>query len=255
MNSQLATDPHSEHFMHRPLVEVRDLCVQYNNLIALKDISLHLCSREFVAVIGPNGAGKSTLLKAMLGLVTPTSGTVQLTENLGEHAKRALAYLPQQRSLDWSFPISVHDLVMMGRVSHIGFFRRPTKQDFAAAQQAMHDTDTSHLAKRSIFELSGGQKQLVLLARMLARQAQLMLLDEPLTGVDSLTQTRILKILERERAQGKAVLMVTHDLDAAREHCTNMILLNKRVIATGRSEHVYTPENIAATFARASNVE
>jgi manganese/iron transport system ATP-binding protein len=230
------------------LLEVRDLTVRYGETSALEHANLSLHAGEFVAVIGPNGAGKSTLLKAALGLVAVTSGEIQFSKSLGQKPTQAISYVPQQQSLDWSFPVTVRDVVMMGRTGRIGWLKYPGMADRQIVQESLEKADIVNLASRPVAALSGGQKQRVLLARMLARESQILLLDEPLTGVDAVTQTAIFELLERERQAGKALIMVTHDLENAAKWCSSLLLINRRVIAAGPPELVYTPQNIEATF-------
>jgi manganese/iron transport system ATP-binding protein len=232
----------------KPLLEVRDLSVRYGETSALENANLSLHAGEFVAVIGPNGAGKSTLLKAALGLVAVTSGEIQFSSHLGLRPTQAISYVPQQQSLDWSFPVTVRDVVMMGRTGRIGWLKYPGARDRQIVQESLEKADILNLASRPVAALSGGQKQRVLLARMLARESQILLLDEPLTGVDAMTQTAIFELLERERQAGKALVMVTHDLENAAKWCSSLLLVNRRVIAAGPPELVYTPQNIEATF-------
>ncbi len=234
------------------LVDVSNLSVNYGQTTALEGASFHLCPREFVAIIGPNGAGKSTLLKAMLGLVA-FRGTVQFAQNLQPKPTEQIAYVPQARALDWAFPLTVWDVVMMARVRQIGWLRRASQVDREIVIHALERADLMDLRTRSIHDLSGGQRQRALLARMMAREAKLLFLDEPFHGVDTPTQNRILELLEAERQAGKGILMVTHDLEAARNWCSHILLVNQTVIASGKPEKVYTPENIARTFSRGAS--
>jgi manganese/iron transport system ATP-binding protein len=231
-----------------PLLEVRDLTVHYGETSALENANLSLRSGEFVAVIGPNGAGKSTLLKAILGLIQVSFGEIRFSSDLGHRPTQAISYVPQQQTLDWSFPVTVRDVVMMGRTGRIGWLKYPGSADRQIVQESLEKADILNLASRPVAALSGGQKQRVLLARMLARESQILLLDEPLTGVDAVTQTAIFELLERERQSGKALVMVTHDLENAAKWCSSLLLVNRRVIASGPPELVYTPHNIEATF-------
>jgi manganese/iron transport system ATP-binding protein len=244
--------PNAARFPHdhsHPLVVVSDLSVNYNETTALEGASFHLCAKEFVAVIGPNGAGKSTLLKAILGLV-PFRGEVRFNPALQPQPAQRIAYVPQARALDWAFPVTVWDVVMMARVKHQGWLRGPSAQDKTAVTQALERADLMDLRSRPIEALSGGQRQRALLARMIAREAPVLFLDEPFNGVDSVTQERILQLLEEERQTGKGILMVTHDLESARTWCSHALLVNRNVIAAGKPEKVCTAENIAKTFSR-----
>jgi len=231
-----------------PLLRVTDLVVAYENLLALGGASLEVRAGDLVGVIGPNGAGKSTLLKAVLGLTPASSGSISFSPTLGKPSL-AVAYVPQQQSLDWNFPLTVWDAVMMGRTARIGWLRYAGARDRQAVRESLAATGLADLAGRPVNALSGGQRQRLLLSRMLAREARVLLLDEPLTGVDPATQEQLFAVLERERAAGKGIVMVTHDLEAAAERCTGLVLLNRTVIAAGSPSSVYTPQNIEATFA------
>ena len=231
------------------LVDVQSLSVNYGQTTALEGANFHLCAKEFVGIIGPNGAGKSTLLKAMLGLV-PFRGEIIFSSSLQPKPTEQIAYVPQARALDWTFPVTVWDVVMMARVKNIGWLRRATAADREIVLKALERADLIDLRNRSIGDLSGGQRQRALLARMVAREAALLFLDEPFNGVDTTTQDRILELLEAERQAGKSILMVTHDLEAARLWCSHILLVNQTVIAAGKPEKVYTPENITKTFSR-----
>jgi manganese/iron transport system ATP-binding protein len=230
-----------------PLINVTDLRVVFGETVALSGASFHLCRGEFVAVIGPNGAGKSTLLRAILGLI-PFGGSVRFSPDLGAHPTERISYVPQQQALDWSFPVTVWDVVMMGRTRRIGWLRRPKGDDHAAVKLALERAGVYELRARPIAALSGGQRQRVLLARMLTKDGDLLFLDEPFSGVDVKTQDGILELLEAERASGKAILMVTHDLESARNWCSQIMLVNRTVIAAGAPAEVYTAQNIEATF-------
>jgi manganese/iron transport system ATP-binding protein len=233
-----------------PLIQVADLRVSFGETVALSGASFHLCQGEFVAVIGPNGAGKSTLLRAILGLI-PFSGGVTFSKTLGPRPTRRISYVPQQQALDWSFPVTVWDVVMMGRTARLGWLRRPGGEDTAAVKLALERAGVYELRTRPIAALSGGQRQRVLLARMLTKDCNLLFLDEPFSGVDARTQDSILELLEAERVRGKAILMVTHDLESAKNWCSQILLVNRTVIASGTPREVYTAQNIEATFSGA----
>lgn len=231
-----------------PLFHTEHLSVRYGGQAALSEASVALDAGEFVALIGPNGAGKSTLLKTVLGLVPPSSGVVCFRPDLAQRPRDAIAYVPQQQSLDWHFPVTAWDVAMMGRTARVGWLKWPGRRDRELVRAALEQTGALALARRPIAELSGGQKQRVLLARMLAREADILLLDEPLTGVDATTGERVMALLRDQARAGRGVLMVTHDLEAARAWCDRLILINRAVVAQGRPAEVYTPANIEATF-------
>lgn len=222
------------------------LSVRYGEHLALEDASAAFRLGELSTIIGPNGAGKSTLLKALLGLVPLSSGRVDYAggQALAPHA----AYVPQVQTLDWGFPVTVQDLAMMGRTGWLGWWRRPGAADRARVEQALRQTDLWELRGRHIADLSGGQRQRALLARMLVRDAAVLLLDEPLTGVDAVSAASILALLREQADMGRAVIMVTHDLAQAAMSCDQMILVSRRIVAAGPPAAVYTPQNIAAAF-------
>lgn len=228
------------------MLGLRDLSVKYGDYVALLPTTLHFSSGEFVAILGPNGAGKSTLLKALVGLI-PTE-TEQVYVQQGHSAQQCISYVPQQQSLDWTFPVTVWDVVMMGRTGRLGWFRRPKSKDRDLVTAALKETGVYDLRQRHIKDLSGGQRQRVLLARMLVREGHVLLLDEPLTGVDLQTQDFLMSVLRAETNKGCAVVMVTHDVKQACQWCDRLILLNKRVIADGTPDEVYTSENVLNTF-------
>lgn len=225
---------------------MENLTVRYGHHTALEDVTVSFDAGQFSAIIGPNGAGKSTLLKTMVGLLPDPDHNVRFDE--GHEAKNCIAYVPQQQTLDWAFPVTVWDVAMMGRTGRLGWLHWPSKKDREIVASALKETGVYELRNRHIGALSGGQRQRVLLARMLARRGHLLLLDEPLTGVDAHTQEQLMSLLRREADKGRAVVMVTHDLEQARNWCDHLVLINKRVIADGTPQQVYTPHNIEATF-------
>ena len=228
------------------MLGVEGLTVRYGSQVALENATLRFEAEQFTAVIGPNGAGKSTLLRALAGLLTDYEGRV--TFDPGHSPRTCLSYVPQQQTLDWGFPVTVWDTAMMGRTGRLGWLRWPGPRDRQIVEDALRETGVYDLRSRHIGALSGGQRQRVLLARMLARQGHLLLLDEPLTGVDVTTQEQLMALLRRQADQGRAVVMVTHDLEQARRWCNRIVLINRRVIADGTPDEVYTPQNIEATF-------
>lgn len=228
------------------MLGVEGLTVRYGPQVALENATLRFEAEQFTAVIGPNGAGKSTLLRALAGLLTDYEGRV--TFDPGHSPRTCLSYVPQQQTLDWGFPVTVWDTAMMGRTGRLGWLRWPGPRDRQIVEDALRETGVYDLRSRHIGALSGGQRQRVLLARMLARQGHLLLLDEPLTGVDVTTQEQLMALLRRQADQGRAVVMVTHDLEQARRWCNRIVLINRRVIADGTPNEVYTPQNIEATF-------
>lgn len=228
------------------MLGVEHLTVKYGTHVALQDATVRFDQGSFSAIIGPNGAGKSTLLKTMVGLLPDHGSAVKFDE--GHNARNCIAYVPQQQTLDWAFPVTVWDVAMMGRTGRLGWLRWPGRKDRDIVTDALKETGVYDLRHRHIGALSGGQRQRVLLARMLARQGHLLLLDEPMTGVDAATQEQLMALLRTQADRGRAVVMVTHDLEQARRWCDHIVLVNRRIIADGTPEQVYTPQNIEATF-------
>jgi manganese/zinc/iron transport system ATP- binding protein len=234
--------------MSTPAIEVHDLCVTYGHKPVLWDVDVNIPQGTLTAIIGPNGAGKSTLLKAVLGLVPVTSG---YTKTLGapvSAVRGEIAYVPQRESVDWDFPVSVLDVVLMGRYGKIGWFRRPSREDRSTAERCLEMVGMSHAASRQISQLSGGQQQRVFLARALAQEASLYLMDEPFAGVDATTEHAIIEILRNLRSAGKTVVTVHHDLQTAPEYFDWMVLLNFHLVAAGPAHTVFTPDNLQKTF-------
>lgn len=233
--------------MSEPLT-VTDLSVDLAGRPVLRDVSLTVESGSFVGLVGPNGAGKTTLLRALLGLVPICSGTIRVSGDSGVRAQRRIGYVPQRLDFAWDFPIDVHGVVMSGRTSHIGWFRQPSVRDYEAVNGALHKVHMRELSTRPVGELSGGQRQRVLLARALAVNPDILLLDEPFTGLDMPSQELLLDLFHALAAEGTALLMSTHDLGSAMNVCSALILLNRTVIATGRPECLAEPELWMRTF-------
>lgn len=231
--------PVAHHGADMPSVALQHINVSYGDVRALDDITFQLPRGAQVAIVGPNGAGKSTLFNVIAGIVRPTEGRVDIygTEP-GGHI--CVGYVPQRNRIDWRFPVTVTDVVLMGRTRKIGLFRRAGQADHRAVQEALARVRMDALANRQIGELSGGQQQRVFLARALAQEAELLLLDEPLTGLDLPSQEILLQILEELRAQGITILVATHDLNQAAAYFSTVLLLNHRVIALGKPAEVLT---------------
>ena len=214
---------------------------------ALEDITFQARRGERLAVVGPNGAGKSTLFKLIVGTIEPYKGEVRLYGHApGDHI--CIAYVPQRSQIDWTFPATVEDVVMMGRVGQIGLFKRPSKRDWQVVKQSLERANAAHLAKKQIGELSGGQQQRVFIARSLAQEAELLLLDEPLTGLDAPSQDSFFQILDSLREDGVTILVATHDLNLAVERFDRVMLLNRRLIALGSGEEVLAADNLLAAY-------
>jgi manganese/zinc/iron transport system ATP- binding protein len=232
----------------QPAVEVHDLTVAYQAQPVLWDVDLSLPEGRLVAIVGPNGAGKSTLLKAMLGLVRPTTGWIQIFGAPYEQRRSWVGYVPQRESVDWDFPTSALDVVTMGLYGRIGWFRRPSQRDRQSALACLNKVGIGDLAHRQISQLSGGQQQRVFLARALAQDAKLYLMDEPFSGVDATTERAILTLLQELRNQGRTVVAVHHDLQTVADYFDHVVLLNLRLVAAGPIGITFTQENIQRTY-------
>lgn len=217
------------------------------NQYALEDISFVVHEGERIAVVGPNGAGKSTLLKLIVGTLKPGTGQVHIYGH-GPDDHICIAYVPQRNQIDWSFPATVEDVVMMGRVDKIGLFRWPKRHDREVVRSCLERVQVSKLAKKQVGELSGGQQQRVFIARALAQEAELLLMDEPLTGLDLPSQEALFTILDNVRDVGVTVLVATHDLNLAGERFDRVMLLNRRLIAYGRPADVLTSDHLMHAY-------
>jgi manganese/iron transport system ATP-binding protein len=239
--------PHSHHELNQPILDVRHLSVRYNGRMALEDVTFHLHEGERIAVVGPNGAGKSTLFKVVSGVLAPTSGEVKIFGSQpGRHV--CIAYIPQRSQVDWNFPVNVADVVMMGRSAKLGPLNWPHKKDWEPVHQALETVELSGLASRQISQLSGGQQQRMFIARALAQEAELMLMDEPLTGLDTPAQEGLLGLLDTLRDQNVTVMVATHDLEQAARHFDRILLLNHRIVAFGSPERVLQTENLLRAY-------
>lgn len=231
-----------------PAIEVRNLTVAYHRRPVLWDITFSVPQGRLVGIIGPNGAGKSTLIKAALGMLPLVSGTVSIFGAPYQHQRRRVGYVPQRESVDWDFPTDVLDVVLMGRYGELGWFRRPGRADRELAMECLQKVGMADYARRQISQLSGGQQQRVFLARALAQDASLYLMDEPFAGVDAATEKAIVVLLEEMKSQGKTALVVHHGLETAPDYFDWVLLLNGRLIAEGPTESVFTPENLQKTY-------
>ncbi len=233
-----------------PAVAVHNLAVRYGSNVALDELSLELAAGGVHGVIGMNGSGKSTFFKTLVGLVRPDHGEVRIAGGSNEAARRAglIAYAPQNEEIDWSFPISVRDVVMTGRYGHMGLARRATAADVAAVDHALARAELTELADRQIGQLSGGQRKRAFVARGLAQEAEIMLLDEPFAGVDKRSEATITQLLRELSAEGRTVVISTHDLVTLPALCDHVALLNHRVIAYGAPGEVLVPRLLAQAF-------
>jgi manganese/zinc/iron transport system ATP- binding protein len=231
-----------------PPIEVHDLTVAYRHRPVLWDIDVTVPEGQLVAVVGPNGAGKSTLIKAILGLVPLASGHVRIYGQPPERGRTLVAYVPQRTSVDWDFPTNALDVVLMGRYGHLSTFGRPGKRDREIARQCLAKVGMEEFANRQISQLSGGQQQRVFLARALAQQTQLYLMDEPFEGVDAATERAVVELLHELRRQGSTVVAVHHDLPTVPQYFDSVMLLNLRLVAFGPVETTFTTENLHKTY-------
>jgi len=234
--------------MSEPAIEVHNLTVAYGQKPVLWDIDVSIPTGQLIAIVGPNGAGKSTLLKAILGLIPVASGYVKSLGLEGSAIRKRIGYVPQRESVDWDFPVSVQDVVEMGRYGRLGWLKRPTKHDREFALSSLDKVGMLPFATRQISQLSGGQQQRVFLARALAQDPDIYLMDEPFAGVDAATERAIVEILRDLRSAGKTVVAVHHDLQSIPEYFDWVTMLNLRLVAAGRVTEVFTPENLQKTY-------
>jgi ABC-type Mn2+/Zn2+ transport system ATPase subunit len=239
--------PHSHHQTDKPILDVRNLTVRYNGHAALRDVSFHLHAGERIAVVGPNGAGKSTLFKVVAGVLVPAQGKVSIYGS-GPNRHVCIGYVPQRSQVDWSFPVSVADVVMMGRIAKLGPLGWPKKRDWDFVHNALGTVGMDDLSKRQIGELSGGQQQRMFIARALAQEAELMLMDEPLTGLDTPAQESLLSLLDELRRQDVTVMVATHDLEQAARYFDRIMLLNRQIIAFGPASEVLHPDILLLAY-------
>lgn len=229
-------------------VEIEDLTVAYRESPVLWDVDLSVPPGVLMAVVGPNGAGKTTLIKAVLGLVRPAAGSVRVFGGSIRTNRRRVGYVPQRTAVDWDFPTTAHDVIMMGSYGSLGWVRRPGKRQIARANETLEQVGMLPYANRQISQLSGGQQQRVFLARALVQDADVYFMDEPFQGVDAATEKAIVAILKELRSKGKTVIVVHHDLQTITEYFDWVMLLNVRRIATGPVEETYTEENLRKTY-------
>ncbi|MCH8007451.1 MAG: metal ABC transporter ATP-binding protein [Chloroflexi bacterium] len=228
---------------------MQDLWAGYDGNAALESISLELGPGLLVGVAGPNGSGKSTLLKTILGLVRPWRGRIELFGKDVNGSRNRVGYAPQSEVVDWDFPVTVRDVVMMGRYGRLGLLRRPGGADRDAVASALAEVRLVELAGRQISELSGGQQRRMLIARALAQEADLLLLDEPMVGLDATNQHELLDLFERLRSGGKTLLVATHDLSCVAACFDLTLLLNKKLVAFGPPGEIFTPELLNEAYA------
>lgn len=237
--------------MKNPLaLKVSNLTVNYERTPALWDISLEVPCGLLVAIVGPNGAGKSTLMKAILGLIRPLSGKIDLLGGSLKEMRKKIAYVPQRESVDWDFPITVLDLVLMGCYGRLGLFRLPGKKEKERAHHYLERVGIAHLAKRQISQLSGGQQQRAFIARSLFQESDLYFLDEPFAGIDSVSSEVILELLLKLKREGKTVFVVHHDLESVKNTFDWAVLLNLRLIGSGPIQDIFKSEMLTKAYGK-----
>ncbi len=231
-----------------PPLEVHDLTVAYHKKPVLYGIDVAIPAGKIVGIVGPNGAGKSTLIKAAMGIVPLSSGWIRFFGRTFKQACKRVGYVPQRESVDWDFPVNVMDVVLMGRYGRLGLLRRPTTADRDVARACLEKVKMLPYANRQIGNLSGGQQQRVFLARALAQESDIYLMDEPFAGVDAATESAIIEVLRELRDRGKTLLVVHHDLGTAPEYFDMLLLLNMRVVAFGPTAEVFQAEILQKTY-------
>jgi manganese/zinc/iron transport system ATP- binding protein len=231
-----------------PVLEIHDLTVSYDQSPVLWNVDLSLPAGKLIGILGPNGAGKSTLIKAIMGLVPVTGGYVKIFDRELNDVRSRISYVPQRESVDWNFPASVLDVVMMGTYGKLGLFRRPGKKEKKIAMDCLEKVGMQSFVNRQISELSGGQQQRVFIARALAQEADLYLMDEPFAGVDMATETAIFQLLQEMTAAGKTVIVVHHDIHSAMNYFDWIIMLNLHLVASGPKAEVVTEELLRKTY-------
>ncbi len=231
-----------------PSVETHNLTVVYNKKPAIWNIDFTLPYGEIIGIMGPNGSGKSTLLKSIMGIIDPNIGYVKIFDQELEKVRDRVSYVPQRQSVDWDFPASVYDVVAMGRYAEKGMFRKLNRADKEVITESLEKVNMKAFAKRQISQLSGGQQQRVFIARALAQQADIYLMDEPLVGVDAATEQSIISLLKDMKNEGKTILVVHHDLHTASEYFDWLILLNTRLVASGSIASVFKEELLKEAY-------
>lgn len=229
-------------------IEVTDLTVAYQEKPVLWDVDFEVPRGVLLAIVGPNGAGKSTMIKAILGLIRPVAGQILVSGALYRPGSRLIGYVPQRGSVDWDFPTTVLDVVMMGRYGHLGWFKRPGESERQLAVECLRKVGMADFLNRQISQLSGGQQQRVFIARAFIQDAPIYLMDEPFAGVDAATEKSIIGLLRELQSQGKTVVCVHHDLQTLKEYFDWVMLLNVRRVALGKVQDVLTPEHLRRAY-------
>jgi manganese/zinc/iron transport system ATP- binding protein len=231
-----------------PALEIHDMTVAYHRKPVLWDVDLVVPEGKLVGIVGPNGAGKTTLIKAVLGLLPLASGKVEIYGKPYDQQRSLIGYVPQRESVDWDFPVTVEDVVLMGTYGRLGWCRRPGRAEREAAARCLDQVGLAKFSKRQIRQLSGGQQQRVFLARALAQDAKVYFMDEPFAGVDAATEAAIIELLQQLRSERKTVFVVHHDLQTVRSYFDYVILLNLRLVACGPTDTTFTTANLQETY-------
>ncbi|MDG1757373.1 MAG: metal ABC transporter ATP-binding protein [Bacteroidia bacterium] len=231
-----------------PIIEAHNLTVLYGRKPAIWNIDFKLPEGQVIGIMGPNGSGKSTLLKSIMGVVTPTTGYTKVYDQELNQVRHKVSYVPQRQEIDWDFPASVWDIVSMGRFHVRGLFKRLTSEDNDIIQESLEKVNMLGFAKRQISQLSGGQQQRVFLARAIAQQGELFLMDEPFAGVDIATEEMIVDLLKEMKGQGKTLVIVHHDLHTAQSYFDHLVLMNTRLVACGETSDVFTDQILTDTY-------
>ena len=234
--------------MATPIIEAHNLTVLYGRKPAIWNVDFKLPEGQVIGIMGPNGSGKSTLLKSIMGVVTPTTGYTKVYDQDLNQVRHKVSYVPQRQEIDWDFPASVWDIVSMGRFHVRGLFKRLTSEDNDIIQESLEKVNMLGFAKRQISQLSGGQQQRVFLARAIAQQGELFLMDEPFAGVDIATEEMIVDLLKEMKDQGKTLVIVHHDLHTAQSYFDHLVLMNTRLVACGKTSDVFTDQILTDTY-------
>lgn len=234
--------------MEEKVISIKNLSVAYSKKPVLWDINVDMPRGELIAIIGPNGAGKSTLLKSMLEIIPRISGKVEFLGQAYKSVQKLISYIPQRKSVDWDYPISVQDLVAMGLYSEMKWYQRFNKNQLDKIRWALEQVDLVQFAPRQISQLSGGQQQRAFMARALIQQADVFLMDEPFAGVDAASEKSIFKVIDALKAQDKTIVIVHHNLSMIKEYFDYVVMLNLRLIASGDVKSTFTDENLNKTY-------
>jgi len=234
--------------MNKTIIEAHNLTVLYGRKPALWNVDFVLPEKQVIGIMGPNGSGKSTLLKSIMGVVEPTSGFTKIYDQELDNVRDKVSYVPQRQEIDWDFPASVWDIVSMGRFQNRGLFKKLTSEDKDIIADSLDKVNMLGFSKRQISQLSGGQQQRVFLARAIAQQGELFLMDEPFAGVDIATEEMIVELLKNMKNEGKTLVIVHHDLHTAQSYFDHLVLLNTRLIATGSVKDVFTDQILTDTY-------